>query len=305
MLISSKLEPLASEEDSVMIKYSSRLSIVPFLFILNLLVSSCAHLDSKTLSKIVKEPSLEVENIAVTGLDLNSVELTLNLNVSNPNSYGINLSGYSYNIQLNNKELFSSTDNEGFSVPALADKSIKVPLTIGFNDAMALVKEVKPGAPLKYTVDADLLLDVVVMKNFKVSTTKEGELNIPQIPTIAFKNMKASNFSFTGAKLTLMFDVNNPNSFPIRLKDLQYNVGASGNQWGAGSVSEPVTLEKRQKTTLNIPFNINFAQAGSGVLSLLRGGNFKGIDVDGEFTVDSDFPGLNDITIPLNFSPGM
>lgn len=281
---------------------TTRSPFISLLLLLSCFFSGCAHLNTQTLSKIVKEPTIEVDTVAVTGLDLNSVELTLSLNVNNPNSYGINLSGYSYSIQMNEKEIFSSTDNNGFTLPASADKIIKVPLTIGFNDAMDLIKEVKPGAPLKYHVDADLLLDVVVMKNFKVSTSKEGEINIPQIPTVAFKNLKVSNFSFNRARLNLMFDVNNPNSFPIRLKDLQYNVNASGSEWGSGAVPEPITLEKGQNTSLSIPFDISFAKVGGEVLKLIQGGSFKGVDVDGEFTVDSDFPGLNDITIPLNFS---
>lgn len=266
-------------------------------------ISGCVHLDSDTLAKVVKKPTIDVEGIAVTGLDLKSVDLLLTLNVNNPNSFGISLTGYRYDVQLNDKSVVSSDDKNGFSLPGRGDKQITVPVTIGFSEVMALMKEVKPGKPMKYRVAADLFLDVKVMKDFKVSTSKEGELNIPQIPKVAFKDIKVSNLSFSGAKLDLILDVDNPNGFPITVKDIEYTVSQSGKQWVAGEVAKGLNLTEGEQTTLTIPFSISFSQVGSGVLNLLRSGNFSDMQVGGQFTVDSNMPGLKNLTVPLNFSP--
>ena len=54
-------------------------------------ITGCEQLQ---LDKMVQEPTLRVQNIAVSQVNLNSVGLNLTMNVANPNNYALALAGY-------------------------------------------------------------------------------------------------------------------------------------------------------------------------------------------------------------------
>ena len=57
------------------------------------------------------------------------VTFNVNLDVNNPNSIAASLGKMDYIISLNNKEIISSTYNDGFSIPANSKGTISIPIS--------------------------------------------------------------------------------------------------------------------------------------------------------------------------------
>lgn len=267
------------------------------------LLSGCTQLNSDALRTVVKEPNVAVQNIAVSHVNLDSVGLNLTLNVSNPNSYRLALAGYDYRIRFNDRELVKGSTDQGFSVPANQSSRVVVPFTLGFNQVMQLLDSVGDSNTLRYEVDADMRLDAPVLNLFNIKSHKKGEITIPQLPEVAFGDLKVKNLSFTEASFELEMKVTNPNNFGLDLKDIDYQFSMGGQKWFDGRINQTVKLGEKQTTSVKIPVSVSLMKLGSGALNAIRGGNFTDYALDANFTLDSTYPALQNLNIPIHYAP--
>ena len=271
-----------------------------FLFTVIALLSGCSQLQ---LDKVVKEPTLKVQNIAVSQVNLNSVGLNLTMNVANPNNYALALAGYDYRIRFNDRELIKGSTDQGFRVAANDSSQVIVPFTVGFNEVMQLFDSMGDSNTLRYEVDADMRLDAPVLNLFNIKSHKKGEITIPQLPTVSFGDLKVKSFNFTEASFELAMNITNPNEFGLDLKDIDYQFSMGGEKWFNGKIDQTVKLGEKQTTTVNIPVSISVMKLGGGALNALRGGNFTDYSLDANFTLDSSYPALKNLNVPIHYAP--
>jgi len=270
------------------------------LFTLAAVLSGCSQMP---LDKVVKEPSLKVKNIAISHVGLNDIGLNLTLDVSNPNAYALALSGYDYRVRFNDHELVKGSTNEGFRVGAGQTSQVTVPFTIGFKDVMQLLDSMGDSNVLHYAVDATMRLDAPVLNLFDLKTSKQGELEIPQLPDVSFSDLKVTNLSLSEARFELEMKVNNPNKFGLDLKNINYQFNVSGQPWFNGRVDQTVQLAQKQTSTVKIPVSVSLMKLGSGALKALQKGTFSDYTLDANFTVDSTYPGLKNLQVPIHYAP--
>jgi len=273
------------------------------LTVFMLIISGCQHLTSGALSSVVKKPGVEVDNITVTGVNLSAVDLMLTLKVSNPNAYKLALAGYSYDVKFNDKPMLKGTTEQGFSVPGNKSSLIKVPLTLGFSDVVALLKEVKADNKLRYSVDADMRLDSPILNAFSIPASKAGEITVPQIPQVAFSDLKIKNLSFSKVDFEIAMNINNPNNFAVDLKDIQYRFNLAGEALANGEIKQGIQLKQKQDTNVRIPVSISLMKLGTGALNAIRNSDFTNYSVDAEMTVDSAYPALKNLRLPIHYKP--
>lgn len=279
---------------------------LPFFITLLVFISTlsgCSHLNSDAFKSMVKEPTVKVENIAVSHVNLDSIGLTLTMNVSNPNSYALALAGYDYKVRFNDRELVSGSTNTGFNVPAKQSNQVQVPFTIGFKDVMSLLNEMGDDNALRYEVDADMRLDAPVLNLFTIKSHKKGDITIPQLPNVSFGDLKVKNLSFTQANFELEMNITNPNTFGVDLKDINYAFNMGGEKWFDGRVEQTVKLGEKQTTSVKIPVSLSLMKLGAGALNAIRSADFTDYSLDANFTVDSTYPALNNLKIPIHYAP--
>ena len=161
-------------------------------------ITGCEQLQ---LDKMVQEPTLRVQNIAVSQVNLNSVGLNLTMNVANPNNYALALAGYDYRIRFNDRELVKGSTDQGFRVPANQSSQVTVPFTVGFREVKQLIDSMGASNTLRYEVDADMRLDAPVLNLFNIKSHKKGEITIPQLPQVSFGDLQVKSFNFTEADI--------------------------------------------------------------------------------------------------------
>lgn len=273
------------------------------LTILLALLNGCAELSSDALKSVVTEPEVSVKNIAVSNVKLDSIDLNLLMNVSNPNSFRLALAGYDYRIRFNDHELVKGSTDKGFNVPAGQSSLVEVPFTLGFSDVMKLLDSVGDSNTLNYEVNADMRLDAPVLNLFNIKSHKKGEITIPRLPEVSFGDLKVKNLGFSEASFELAMKVSNPNGFGLDLKDINYQFSMGGQKWFDGSIDQAVKLGEKQTTTVKIPISVSLLKLGSGALNAIRNGNFNDYALDANLTVDSSLPALQNLNIPIHYAP--
>ena len=274
--------------------------VLAFLFLAAL--NGCKSLQTD-LSKAVKTPEVNIENMAVSGMSLDSVDLVLALRVKNPNAYNLALAGYDYKVKLNNLDLIKGQTNQGFQIAAKGSDVIQVPLLLSFSDIANLYKGLGDQDTIKYDADVGLKLDAPILNMFRLPATKQGEITIPRMPKVSFGDIQVKKFSFTEIDLSLDMVVDNPNNFAMNIKDIFYNINVGGNSLVKGGIDKTLEIKKNQTSSLSIPFKMSLSDLSGGMLNALRKGNFEDFAVDASFTVDSEHKAFQNLKVPVNYKP--
>lgn len=84
---------------------------------------------------VVKRPSISLNNFSVDKLSLNGADLSIELNVENPNSFQLQMTRLAYNLQINGLESISGLMTEEINLAEGSSKNIKLPVSISFLNA--------------------------------------------------------------------------------------------------------------------------------------------------------------------------
>lgn len=269
------------------------------LFLITFLITGCETL----ISRAIQEPELSIKGISIEHVSLDTISLGLNLNVTNPNTFQLALAEYRYKLKLNDKSMFEGAQSDGFHITGSSSKTLQVPLTIRFKEAIALLNEMKQTNTLSYSASAELFVDNPLLRSIPIKTTKQGDLTIPQIPSITFDSLSIEEISFTKMIFTITMNVNNPNDFSMTIRDLAYQFQTGGQSWAQTHLKRSQKLNKNTTTKIKLPVKVSLSQLGNGMLNSRQTGNFTDYQIKGQFTLQSPIKGLRELTVPIDFVP--
>lgn len=79
-----------------------------------------------------------------------------------------------------------------------------------------------------------------------------------QAPVTEYKKYEIKNISLTKADIVFVFDIDNPNSIPLSIRDIDYNLQLNGSGFVSGTF-EGFSLNAKEKKTVSIPVQIKYA----------------------------------------------
>ena len=90
-----------------------------------LVLTGVMFISCTTLKKIVdiKKPDASVDEVSVTSLSFESIGLLFNIGINNPNQLSIKLSGFDYNLFLNDQNFLTGQQNEEIFIKSSKAKS--------------------------------------------------------------------------------------------------------------------------------------------------------------------------------------
>jgi LEA14-like dessication related protein len=83
----------------------------------------------------VEPPKASYVDAKITKVTLEGAQINFNFNVQNKNPIPIDVSGYSYKIYINNRELLSESRG-GFNVPANSTKVLSIPVFVRYDKVL-------------------------------------------------------------------------------------------------------------------------------------------------------------------------
>lgn len=129
----------------------------------------------------VRAPSLSAGNIEVSNLSFSSADLIMNLNVGNPNSFGMSLRDLNYRLDLYGLDTVSGETAAESLIPAGSEGTLRIPFKISFAEAgMTAYRILRGGEDLSYQLNgsASVGADLPVFSNSTFSFDKSGTVNI-------------------------------------------------------------------------------------------------------------------------------
>lgn len=259
------------------------LSFILFLGFLH----SCAQLSE--LANVSK-PTLSVVDMNITGLTLQDVELTADIEINNPNSVGIDLSTYSYALDINDRNFVAGEEESGMNIKAKNKSVIQVPVTLTYSELLQTFQSMRDRDESDYNFTAEFGFNLPVLGLVRVPVQYDGKIPVVRKPDVSLTNFSVENLSLSGADLLVKLNVQNPNAFQILIDDLNFDLEVNGLKSFSGTVSEEVSIDRKSTEAVELPLNISFLNAGMAAYRLLNSSEDLDYKLTGSTLIGSDLP---------------
>jgi LEA14-like dessication related protein len=107
-------------------------------------------------------------------------------------------------------------------------------------------------------------------------------------PNVNLSNVQVVGLGFTSQTFLLSFNAENPNPFPLPVRNVDYGVKIAGQRFASGETVSNFTIPASGDTNFAISVDLNLLQTAPQLLSIVRDGARREIDyeLDGQFGVD-------------------
>nr|AFK34094.1 unknown [Lotus japonicus] len=130
------------------------------------------------------KPTADVTGIHIPSINLDKADLVVDILIKNPNPVPIPLIDINYVVESDGRKLVSGLIPDSGTIHAHGEETIKIPLTLIYDDIKSTYSDIKPGSIIPYKVKVDLIVDVPVIGRITIPLEKTGEIPIPYKPDI-------------------------------------------------------------------------------------------------------------------------
>jgi len=142
-----------------------------FVLLLFILVTGC--------SLLVQKPEIVVKGVHFSGIDQDGVEIDFLLAVTNPNSYGLKLTGYHYSLLVSALPLAKGENHEVVEFNGNSTTDVKLPARVSFHDLLEILNRRPDLEHLPYQLTAGFDLRTP-FGTIAVPVDKKSTFDVPQ-----------------------------------------------------------------------------------------------------------------------------
>lgn len=235
-----------------------------------LTASGCAFL-RQFLSTAFQAPTLAFKSVALRDASFEGIGVDLTWLLNNPNSVGLNLAEVDYAFFVDDKQVVAGSPPRGFQVAANGQSDLLFPVGLKFADVAQVVQTFLTKDTAHYKAQGHLGIDTP-LGLIKLPLEKDGDFEVPKLPTVRFENPKVTNVGIQGATIEFPLSVGNRNSYPLPIAGIAGGLSIAGSQVGTLSTGNLGALEGRGVKQLTLPLTVNFLGAAGAVVNAVRGG---------------------------------
>jgi LEA14-like dessication related protein len=107
-------------------------------------------------------------------------------------------------------------------------------------------------------------------------------------PTVAIEEIRLTGLSLTGATLTFLVELENPNGFGVTVTAFTYSVYLNDRPVANGETTDPIPIQRRSITPVSLPLKTSFQDLEKGLKSLI-GSDTVDYRIEGSLAVRSLF----------------
>lgn len=237
-------------------------------------------------------PTADVSAIRISSIDLKKAHLLVEILVSNPNPIPIPLVDINYLIESDGRNLVSGLIPDAGTIHAHESETIKIPLTVIYDDIKSTYNDINPGSVIPYKVRVEFIVDIPVIGNITLPMEKTGEIPVPYTPDVDLEKIKFDQFSFEETSATLQLKLDNKNDFELGLNSLEYEVWLADVSIGGARLSKLVRIGKKDQGVVELPISFRPKDFGSALWEMIRGRG-TGYSMKGILDVDTPFGPMN------------
>ncbi|KAJ0963925.1 hypothetical protein J5N97_029047 [Dioscorea zingiberensis] len=234
------------------------------------------------------KPTATVSTIHITSINLKQAELQVDILVTNQNPIPIPLVDINYLIETRGRKLASGLIPDAGTIHARGSETIKVPLTLIYEDIKSTYNDIEPGSVMPYRVMVELIVDVPVIGKVMVPVEKAGEVPVPYRPEVSLEKVKFQKFSLEETRSVLHLRLENKNEFELGVRELEYEVWLGEVRIGGARMEKAAEIGKKGSGVVELPMSFRPKDLGSAVWEMMRGRG-TGYSIKGCVDVDSPF----------------
>ncbi len=93
---------------------------------------------------------------------------------------------------------------------------------------------------------------------------------VVQEPKVTFAGVDVRDFKQEGGTVLVRLQVENPNSFALKIDDLKYELEVGGKHLSTGQLAEPASVKGNGKTIVPIPIPIKFNDLFASAMDFIQ-----------------------------------
>ena len=256
----------------------------------------------ETLSRVgigIERPTASVESVSLTGLTFSAAELMSTIRVVNPNAVGVTLAGFAYAVEVEGVEILTGEQTRGLEIAAHGESRIEFPVELGFANVIDTVAAVRDLDEADVTVSAELRFDLPVIGPVVVPARRTVTVPVVRPPGIQATDLVLESITWTGARLGLVLQMDNPNAFSFVLDSLAYSFSVDDRTWVSAATESPLVVPSRGAQEIAVPVTISFTALGRTARELLLGGETFSYSLVARAAIRPDLEALPPVTLPL------
>lgn len=234
------------------------------------------------------KPTADVAAIHIPTINLEKADLVVDVLIKNPNPVPIPLIDINYLVESDGRKLVSGLIPDSGTIHAHGEETIKIPVTLIYDDIKNTYADIQPGSIIPYKVKVDLIVDVPVIGRITLPIEKTGEIPIPYKPDIDVEKIQFEKFSLEETIAILHLKLGNQNDFDLGLNALDYEVWLGDVSIGGADLAKSAKIERGGFSYIDIPITFRPKDFGSAVWDMIRGKG-TGYSMKGHVDVDTPF----------------
>ncbi len=130
---------------------------------------------------LLKTPKISLEDFNVTGINLSSADINLQLRFDNPNSFGININALNYDLMINGDQWANGTVLKGTTIKQKGETTLNIPISLNISKiGMSAYRLLTGGEPFDYQIKGDFDLNArhELLGQTTFDFLRSGKLNL-------------------------------------------------------------------------------------------------------------------------------
>lgn len=234
------------------------------------------------------KPTADVTGFHLPSISLEKADIVVDVLVSNPNPIPIPLVDIVYLIESEGRKLVSGTIPDAGTIRAHGSETIKIPVSLIYQDIKDTYDDIKPGEVIGYRVRVELLVDVPVLGRITIPIEKTGEIPIPYKPDVDVDKIEFEHLSLEETSASLHLKVENKNKFALGIKAMEYTFTLADATIANATLNKSADIRECGEGTLEVPITFRPKDLGSAVWDIIRGRG-AGYSIVGKLEVDTPF----------------
>jgi LEA14-like dessication related protein len=254
---------------------------------------------------VMRKPEVRIAGSELEALSFSGLTLRFDVEIKNPNPIGIGLSGFDYELQIEDNPFVSGQVQDKVTISARDRSIIPLPVELGFEEIAQTIDALAPGAGKEeaaYRLSSGFSFDLPILGKIRIPVETEGSFPILRMPGLQVVGLRLNEISLSGARLVLDLELINRNSFKVFVESLEYRFQVDGQDWASGMRQERVRIPENDSIELTIPIDLDFGALGRGVYQLILGGERLQYVLEANVEAGTSLRGLKEASLPFELS---
>lgn len=127
----------------------------------------------RTVEGLTTKPRVQSVSVAVAGFDLRAINLRFDVELLNPGDGEINVKGYEYELQIEERPFTAGASHKGFALAPRGTALVAVPIAIPLADLQRVLAALHRRGEASYRLALVVLIDTP-LGSFRFPLTKDG-----------------------------------------------------------------------------------------------------------------------------------